>query len=69
MTMYDVKAGVRKVQNGLFFPSARPLRGDATTLLKMVNRFICAVAMMNYTEMEAKVSDPMDYALKWSIFA
>ena len=45
LTLYDLKAGVRKVQNGKLFFGARSqivLTGLAT-------------AVMNYTEMEAKV--------------
>ena len=44
LTLYDIKAGVRKVQNGmLVFQEA----GTRLTL---------DLAVMNYTEMEAKVA-------------
>ena len=44
LTLYDLKAGVRKVQNGEpAIPTAK-LRADISYL-----------AVMNYTEMEAKV--------------
>lgn len=52
LTLYDVKAGVRKVQNGMLryviavYPWPKMNRGFANGL--------CS-AVMNYTEMESKV--------------
>ena len=48
LTLYDLKAGVRKVQNGMDpqFPNGRSLAKH------------CALAVMNYTEMESKVRCP-----------
>jgi hypothetical protein len=43
LTLYDVKAGVRKMQNGMFAASIERLG-------------LTRVAVMNYTEMESKVS-------------
>lgn len=48
LTLYDVKAGVRKVQNGTL---TMPL----LLLLLLLANFTTAV--MNYTEMEAKVRE------------
>jgi epsin len=45
LTLYDLKAGVRKVQNGIA-PQYRQL--------SIADR---SVAVMNYTEMEAKVRE------------
>lgn len=49
LTLYDIKAGVRKVQNGAF--NGNSLRQVSITHLW------CSVAVMNYTEMEAKVRE------------
>jgi hypothetical protein len=49
LTLYDLKAGVRKVQNGKFFP-ALPRLADNRSLSTNT-----PAAVMNYTEMEAKV--------------
>ncbi len=46
LTLYDLKAGVRKVQNGR--SSVQPAGSTLTVEL---------VAVMNYTEMEAKVRE------------
>ena len=46
LTLYDLKAGVRKVQNGELMPQIEVLDVEAH------KRFI---AVMNYTEMESKV--------------
>jgi len=46
LSLYDIKAGVRKVQNGEL------LRWQSTHLL-----IISFIAVMNYTEMEAKVRE------------
>lgn len=50
LTLYDIKAGVRKVQNGAFEAIAPLLARDK---LIVGNR----IAVMNYTEMEAKVRE------------
>lgn len=47
LTLYDIKAGVRKVQNGK--AQCRQLAASMFT-----DRYI---AVMNYTEMEAKVRE------------
>lgn len=49
LTLYDIKAGVRKVQNGTF--SCNCLHPSSSTNLRAY------VAVMNYTEMEAKVRE------------
>ena len=46
LTLYDVKAGVRKVQNG------KKACDDACFTLLEINS---CIAVMNYTEIEAKV--------------
>lgn len=46
LTLYDLKAGVRKVQNGELMPQMEILNLEAH------KRF---TAVMNYTEMESKV--------------
>lgn len=45
LTLYDLKAGVRKVQNG---ESTIGITAEATADMSLL-------AVMNYTEMEAKV--------------
>ena len=45
LTLYDLKAGVRKVQNG------------ECSVLLLANLRSCVAAVMNYTEMEAKVRE------------
>lgn len=45
LTLYDLKAGVRKVQNGEY---TIPTTAEATADMSLL-------AVMNYTEMEAKV--------------
>ncbi|KAK3173780.1 hypothetical protein OEA41_007112 [Lepraria neglecta] len=47
LTLYDLKAGVRKVQNG-------ELPSSGTRWTKLTDAI---VAVMNYTEMEAKVRE------------
>jgi epsin len=47
LTLYDIKAGVRKVQNGM----ADPVRW----FLLLAQKLNKVPAVMNYTEMEAKV--------------
>lgn len=46
LTLYDLKAGVRKVQNGELMPQMKVLDVEAHE---------CLTAVMNYTEMESKV--------------
>ncbi len=46
LTLYDLKAGVRKVQNG------RPTLREVTQPAKLTGAI---AAVMNYTEIEAKV--------------
>ncbi len=53
LSLYDVKAGVRKVQNGTL--CATPSCCYLVSLLMIF--FFLAVAVMNYTEMEAKVRE------------
>lgn len=47
LTLYDLKAGVRQLQNGEFIIALRMLTSN----------LIDAAAVMNYTEMEAKVRE------------
>lgn len=59
LTLYDIKAGVRKVQNGMLRSTLlvccynSKLRG---LVLQCADRSV--IAVMNYTEMEAKVRIP-----------
>ena len=50
LTLYDLKAGVRKVQNGRN-PCIAMSDQQARELMRL------CTAVMNYTEMEAKVGD------------
>lgn len=63
LTLYDIKAGVRKVQNGTLV--VLPKKADcysaiciAAALLQIYGSGVAdsITAVMNYTEMEAKVS-------------
>lgn len=50
LSLYDLKAGVRKVQNG------KPTHAKASmTRLRTLKLTWAFLAVMNYTEMEAKV--------------
>lgn len=51
LTLYDIKAGVRKVQNGR---SSCPVEDER---IMTFQTDICNAAVMNYTEMESKVRD------------
>lgn len=58
LTLYDLKAGVRKVQNGKL-----ALFRDSPSKLTRAN-----VAVMNYTEMEAKVHmKPHPHSYPWRL--
>jgi epsin len=48
LSLYDLKAGVRKVQNGAYHHFLPALAATLTFLF---------IAVMNYTEMEAKVRE------------
>lgn len=48
LTLYDLKAGVRKVQNG------EPLYDSWDAVLD-IEAYVLCPAVMNYTEMESKV--------------
>lgn len=48
LTLYDIKAGVRQVQNG-----ESPTTGSSSRRAKLMR----PAAVMNYTEMEAKVRE------------
>lgn len=48
LTLYDLKAGVRKVQNGTRVGVLGFVQLECTDVL-------CFLAVMNFTEMEAKV--------------
>jgi epsin len=50
LTLYDIKAGVRKVQNGTFQTAIAPFVIPCSS-------FWNCIAVMNYTEMEAKVRE------------
>lgn len=58
LTLYDLKAGVRKVQNGKHRHAMRYCPRDQLQWL-----MIFATAVMNYTEMESKVDNPLHAAL------
>ena len=53
LSLYDLKAGVRKVQNGMLVVEDPENRGLVRLLILM------RIAVMNYTEMEAKVCNEM----------
>ena len=60
LSLYDVKAAVRKAQNGnKWFCPVHPLG------CVMANTVLCSV-VMNYTEMEAKVSSRLQLFLSSS---
>lgn len=54
LTLYDLKAGFRKAQNGTFL-----LREPCLAFLTII------IAVMNYTEMEAKVCSPQSTTLTY----
>lgn len=61
LTLYDIKAGVRKVQNGKLGPCSLAYVAVSRSVAcaipeNCVDRSVTAV--MNYTEMEAKVRIP-----------
>jgi epsin len=47
LSLYDIKAGVRQLQNGSF----------NCYLMLLNHRLIYLIAVMNYTEMESKVRE------------
>jgi len=49
LSLYDLKAGVRKVQNGM------PLASQMPAVQRLTQ--CCLPAVMNYTEMESKVRE------------
>ncbi|MCJ1281144.1 Epsin-3, clathrin recruitment and traffic between the Golgi and endosome [Xylographa opegraphella] len=51
LSLYDLKAGVRKVQNGMLVVAESENRGKVRPLI------LVRIAVMNYTEMEAKVRE------------
>lgn len=53
LTLYDIKAGVRKMQNGTLASRCRDAVNPSIRLADLMG-----VAVMNYTEMEAKVGFP-----------
>ena len=53
LSLYDLKAGVRKVQNGMLVVADPQNRGLVRPLM------LVRIAVMNYTEMEAKVYSDM----------
>lgn len=62
LTLYDLKAGVRKVQNGIFLPQKAPTNSVWSPISRSSRNELLIVfffpAVMNYTEMEAKVCWP-----------
>lgn len=61
LSLYDIKAGVRKVQNGTWFDQEYKSVYEACQYLSHqllsfhLTDSVIRLAMMNYTEMEAKV--------------
>lgn len=65
LTLYDIKAGVRKVQNGRYSnPASSGIPSSSLDSFSpeptvyngvRANNFSCFLAVMNYTEMESKV--------------
>jgi epsin len=57
LTLYDIKAGVRKVQNGKWGRFLARAFGPLGLAFGTWRKANCVAAVMNYTEMEAKVRE------------